>query len=227
MKKIVCACLWLIVLGVPAIVYADTVYLKNGRSMEGFIKKEDAQTLELNVGFGTVTFQKKDIERVSKSNPGESRQIYQKWQEKKAERQNQAGLQDFTPHKVGFERAPGRIMVEALLNEKVRASLLMDTGASLVVITHRIAEELGINPERIREDIQLQLADGRMIGAKFTFLKKVKVGAVEASNVATAVMLYDLGDTGFNDGLLGMSFLEKFNFRVDQDNRKLILERLR
>jgi predicted esterase len=59
---------------------ADTIYLKNGRSMEGLITREDEERVELDIGIGKVTFTRSDIERISKSSRDESISIRQEWQ---------------------------------------------------------------------------------------------------------------------------------------------------
>ena len=45
----------------------DTLYLKNGRRMEGRIKKETLESVELDLDIGTVTFARDQIERIDKS----------------------------------------------------------------------------------------------------------------------------------------------------------------
>jgi len=54
----------------------------------------------------------------------------------------------------------------------------------------------------------------------------MEVQGVVARKVDCAVLLDDTGDLGFGDGLLGMSFLKRFNFTVDQKQKKLTLEKL-
>ncbi|MFH1398429.1 MAG: hypothetical protein ABIH27_07770 [Candidatus Omnitrophota bacterium] len=52
------------------------------------------------------------------------------------------------------------------------------------------------------------------------------VQGVEAKEVDAAVLLDEVAGIKFKDGLLGMSFLKKFNFKIDQANNRVILERL-
>ena len=70
------------------------------------------------------------------------------------------------------------------------------------------------------------MADGKQINAKQIVLDSIKVENVEAQGVEAAIILDEISDAGLQDGLLGMSFLKKFNFKVDQRNKKLILEKL-
>lgn len=75
--------------------YADTINLKNGRSVEGIIAKEDPNTITLNVGEGMVVFKKNEIANISKSTPEEINNIKNKWQTNKsrAEQANQLAIE--------------------------------------------------------------------------------------------------------------------------------------
>jgi predicted aspartyl protease len=53
----------------------------------------------------------------------------------------------------------------------------------------------------------------------------VKVENVEAEDVPAAVLTEAITRPGYEDGLLGMSFLNRFTFKVDYNSGKLILER--
>lgn len=41
-----------------------------------------------------------------------------------------------------------------------------------------------------------------------------------------AILLDDVAGINFKDGLLGMSFLKNFNFKIDQSNNRITLEKL-
>jgi len=70
----------------------------------------------------------------------------------------------------------------------------------------------------------MQTADGRIIDAKFIILDSVSVEGLEVKNVE-AVVLLEESTMNVGDGLLGMSFLNRFNFQIDTVNKKLILEK--
>ena len=213
--------------------FADTVYLKNGRTIEGLVKKENNDKLELDVGFGTVTFRRDEIIRVVKSTPQDVPRIKQKWQNQK----NEADKRELTrqldiekdkeSQRIELVQNQGAIFVDALINNKAHATLVLDTGASITAITEKVAAKLGIKMSSVKETLQVQLADGRKVEAKVIVLENIKIKNVETYNVAAAIIPNTVGDAGFKDGLLGMSFLKNFNFTVDQKNNKLILEKIR
>jgi len=206
--------------------YADTLYLKNGRSIDGLIKNEDEQNIELDVGFGTIKFPRKEIERVSKSTTEESQSIQQEWQKKKLEAKEEKLRKELEPKDIKVQQEKGYIAINAVLNKRIPVLLVLDTGASMVVLSNNTAKKLGLDSGKKEEMLQLKLADGRKINGRYVLLESITVQDVEAKDVDAAVLLEDVEDAGFKDGLLGMSFLNRFNFKVDQKNKRLILEKI-
>jgi clan AA aspartic protease (TIGR02281 family) len=209
---------------------ADTVYLKNGRSLEGFVRSQDNESVELEVCSGAIKLNKSEIERVERSDPGEAALLRQKWDMQKVQTRQriaeQKKLDAQRPKEVEFSGGTQGIMLDVELNNKAEVRLVLDTGASIVMLKRKTAKDLGMDLDRVIPDMFVQVADGRQVKAKHIVLNSVKTQGVEARNVDAAIMLEELGNTSFGDGLLGMSFLRQFNFKVDYKNKRLILERL-
>ncbi len=72
----------------------------------------------------------------------------------------------------------------------------------------------------------MRLADGRRTAAKVIILESVRIQDVEVNKVMAAVMLEDISDPSLRDGLLGMSFLNRFNLKMDLKNMKITLEKI-
>jgi len=210
---------------------ADTIYLKNGRSIEGLVKKEDADFVELEISFGSMKFSRKQIERITTSSAEEAAVIRKEWAEEKIraqERAREAELRrEYEPKQINMDKQSGHVVVTTLLNNKVKANLVLDTGASLILLSRKVAANLGteIN-DKEGTPIELIMADGRRENAKMIILDSVKVQDSEVKDVEAAVLPDKESATMSEDGLLGMSFLKKFNFKIDQKNDKLILEKL-
>ncbi len=209
--------------------FADTVYLKNGRSIEGLIKSEDADSVQIDIGFGMVGFNKKDVERIEKSSPGDSYMLKEKWTKQKEDQEKRA-----KEEKIRREKEPkgvevftdsGHVFVKAMLNKKVPVRLAMDTGASYVVITQDIADKLGLKKSDDDQILNMQVADGRKLEARCIKLASISLSGVEEKDVDVAILPSSAKDLSFGDGLLGMSFLGRFNFKVDIKNNRLILEK--
>lgn len=235
-------------------VNADIVYLKNGGEVEGIIEKEDENKIDVNMGFGTVTFNKAQVKKIEKSSAEYSSSMAKKWEEKKKEltakeeefkearekrfddayenwmsekREKKAAEKSETKDvQVARDESGTHIIVETLLNDKIKATLLLDTGASLVILSKRIGEELGLDMADTKDNMVLKLADGKMVNAKAVILDSVKIEDVEVQKVMAAVIVDQLPDPGSKDGLLGMSFLKRFNINIDLKTMKMTLERL-
>lgn len=230
-------------------VFAETIYLKNGEAVEGVIKKETPDFIDLEVGFGTVRFEKSLIEQIRSSSPEEAAKMMDKWEKQKEkaglvrtraeEERNrslarwqekrkaaeEAKIRDEAPAKdAELSEESGHMIVDAVLNADSHAELLVDTGASLVVLTKEAAQRAGINLDSPEPDVDLQIAGGRKLKARQVVIKSLGVGDAVVENVEAAVLTDDNESTLFKDGLLGMSFLRNFNFKFDYESGKLILE---
>lgn len=131
---------------------------------------------------------------------------------------------DFTKEIVMFKSEGNHIIVDAFIEEGVSARLIVDTGASIVLISNNVARRLGLRYEDIKTQIEIITADSRSVKAKPVILKSIKVGDAEVKNVEAAIL-----DSDFLigvDGLLGMSFLSHFIINIDVSANKLILERV-
>lgn len=118
-----------------------------------------------------------------------------------------------------------RIIVDVLINKTVKASLLLDTGATNVYLSHPIAQKLGLTSIKDKQITQAQFADGSKRDVQYVILESVVVEGVEAKDVAAVVFLDDSASNIGTDGLLGMSFLKNFKFEVDYATKKLILHK--
>lgn len=227
MVKALIVCL---VFGFVTLAHADSLYLKNGRNIEGLIRSEDKDAVDLEVCQGVIKVKRNEIEKIEKSSSREVNLIRQKWERQKIDTQNkilkQQQEEEGKPKSVEFSLDSQTISVGVKINNKVEATLVLDTGASLVMLRKQVAEKLGFRLDGAKADAKLTLADGRQVNAKHIILESIKAQGIEAENVEAAVLLEDVANANFGDGLLGMSFLKRFNFKVDHRERRLILEKL-
>jgi len=208
---------------------ADTVYLKNGRSIDGIIVKEGGDNVELDVGPGKVIFSVSEIERIDKSAPQELSLMRNKFAEDKqraaALSREAAPRREDIPGSINLIEQDGHVFVDSVINGKLRQRLILDTGATFIVLPYSTAKELRLDAGKASKFAQLQLADGSRINAAFVVLDSVKVGPAEVNNVEAVILPQQVQDSGVYNGILGMSFLRRFNFKVDYIRRKLVLER--
>jgi len=212
-------------------VNADILYLKNGRSIEGIIKNEDGRDVNLAINCGEVKFSRDQIKSIKRSSSEGALIIRQSWvQEKEASESRVREVQERQerePKQAVMDKQNGHLTVETTLNKKVKAKLMLDTGSSLVVLSGKIAASLGIDlPAKSSDVVELVLADGRKVEARMIILDNVSVQGSEIEKVEAAVLPEQDNSVLTHDGLLGMSFLKKFTFKIDQKNDKLVLEKL-
>ena len=116
----------------------------------------------------------------------------------------------------------GRVLVvDASINQRVSGRFIVDTGATYCVITKQMARDVSLSGRNDGEKIRVATANG-IVEATLGQARRIDVGDAVARDVAVAVMDDD-PIPGF-EGLLGLSFLEKFKYSVDSDRRILILQ---
>lgn len=214
-------------MAVSVVSVADTLFLKDGRVVEGLIKYEDTAKVTIEFEYGSVDFLKKDVREIRRATEEQSMRMRARWDRRKekagGQEEEAANRPDSTP------RGPRRIehfVVTALINKRIPVRLLLDTGATFIILSKEVGQKLGIDEMAgDRQMVQLQLGDGRRIQAAYVSLSNVKVEQAEASDVAAAVLLESTETFPGVDGMLGMSFLSRFNFKVDQQRKRLILEK--
>ncbi len=108
---------------------------------------------------------------------------------------------------VRLRHVSGGWLANVVLNESRRAVFLVDTGASVCIISPSLAKELGLEPERLA---LLQTLSGPT-GGPVVKIPSIRVGDAEAEGVVAVVHA-----TGpLMDGILGNSFLSRFTVTLD------------
>lgn len=132
---------------------------------------------------------------------------------------------DFKKDIIGYTAEGNQVIVGALINDIALTRLVVDTGASIVIISKETADRLGIPPEEGEaEEIEIIMANGTSVNARPVTLKSIKVDDAEVRDVRAAIL--ENNAVGAADGLLGMSFLSNFIISVDTSSNKLILEQI-
>lgn len=110
-------------------------------------------------------------------------------------------------------RSGSHFLVEARLGQTRPARLLIDTGASLTMLTADTLKRRGIGAHATGRTGTFNTANGR-VRAPIYRLDSLSVGDWQVSDLEVGVL--DLNDAHI-DGLLGMNFLRHFQFFIDQD----------
>jgi len=106
------------------------------------------------------------------------------------------------------------------INDLHEVKLIVDTGASSTAFSSELAFDIGLSPDSRRGTATVSTASGDS-EAWIGLVKSIKLGEAERTNVRVFVM-ENLGGHGI-DGLLGLNFLNGYNWNIDQQAGHLIL----
>ena len=235
---------------------ADTIYLNNGRSVSGIISKESTANVELETSSGAVVINRADIQNIHHASAEALIELKNKWaehqidlkaQEKTFEEERENRFKAYGEHikeeterkaketreegevKIVREPHSNAVVVSTVLNDNVTAMLIVDTGANIIVLSKRIGEKLGIDmsTDSGKNLTELHLPGGQSAKARTIVLKSVKIQGIEEKDVLAAVILEERERPGFKDGLLGRSFLDRFNIKIDLQKMSMVLQKLK
>lgn len=222
--------------------FAETIELKNGKEIVGTVIKETEDAVVISrLGGGFVYSISRDRIKSVRESTADEMQTEQRLavtttasapNKDRIEKLKKYRLEQYEKEVELAKQARGRVkikfvdgrfgVVRVLLNGKVEAKLLADTGASLIYLSRDMANKLGIKEEEHEGTIHAQLADGSITTDTAITLKSVKVGPVEEKNIKAAIASESAMGS---DGLLGMSFLKHFHVKMDAKENCLILEK--
>ncbi len=94
----------------------------------------------------------------------------------------------------------------------MRIPFMLDSGASLVVLTKESAKKAGIDVDAINEYVIVSTANGEKM-EKVTYAKEMRLGNVVFKDVRIAV-----SEEGLDQNLLGNSFMKNFSQKLEVGN---------
>jgi len=115
----------------------------------------------------------------------------------------------------------GSTVVYVLVNDRVKGRFIFDTGAVFVTISEAFAKRLKFDTDSLPAR-ELIVADGRKVKAKAVLLRSLQLGDARVGDVPAVVLPSPPREN--LDGLLGMSFLNKFIVRLDGATGKMTLK---
>ncbi len=180
----------------------------------------------------TVLDQKKPFGQIATPSPRKTKRIYRPRQRRpvtapqrvasppqedfsEEPREDKAPDSPIEPITVPVTKIGGSLVVQVLLNGSVDAHLIVDTGATMTVLSYDLGIELGLLSG---SDVSLNTVNtaGGSVQVSMTHVETLQVGSAKASHVAVAIHDLPDGISGVS-GLLGMSFLRNFEITLDAD----------
>jgi clan AA aspartic protease (TIGR02281 family) len=111
---------------------------------------------------------------------------------------------------IPLEASGGGWVTRVKLNDVRTARFLVDTGASVTVLSPALASELRIRPDPDGQPVTFRGLGGERT-ARLARIPSVRVGAIEATDVVAVIL-----DTGLPyDGILGNTFLSRYTVQLD------------
>ena len=120
--------------------------------------------------------------------------------------------------KIKLKKYGKDFIVQAILNGSIKVNLLIDTGASISSINNSVLQKLQYKV--LNNNIILNTAAGD-IDAKLIQINTLTLDDIAIFDFELTVSSIELSK--MFDGLLGMNFLNKFKFYIDQKNAILYL----
>lgn len=112
-------------------------------------------------------------------------------------------------HRIRVAGAASAMYVTTRINNSVDIAMHVDTGASYVVIGRSTARALGLGIDSSTPTIMLSTAND-VVRQPIVMLDSIQVGTARVENVQAVV-----SDSFGDDGLLGLSFFNYFNYSID------------
>jgi clan AA aspartic protease (TIGR02281 family) len=113
-----------------------------------------------------------------------------------------------TVMRIPFEQHGSRMRVEALLNGRVRAPFLIDTGASGVSLPKFVAQQRGLEITDATPRVRVKTANG-VVSEPVVRLQSVQLGRAKVVELQAAV------SSSMEVGLLGGTFFNNYVYPVD------------
>ena len=122
---------------------------------------------------------------------------------------------------VPLQHIGGSLVITVRLNGERQAQLILDTGATLTLLSRAIARDLGLYSESPSSSAVVNTAGGQ-VAVDVMRISAIEVGGAAVRNVPVAI--FDLPDAPPTiEGLLGLSFLSHFLVTLDLEQSELRL----
>lgn len=129
---------------------------------------------------------------------------------------------EVTESTIGVTTRDNYVFVQVAINDRHPATLLLGTGAFLIVVSPVVARRSGLHVDWKSPHVIASVFGGRIVSMPFVRAASLRLGGFAVENIDVAV--YEaFPDTTAVDGILGNNFLRHFAFTVDRARNELAL----
>ncbi len=122
---------------------------------------------------------------------------------------------------VEFHPTNGHITVPVVLNGSLTATVLVDTGAGITILSREVAQQLGLRESRDKSITLRTMALD--IHAQLTQLDSIQVGDLSRFNFPVAIAPAGFGKEAEFNGILGMDFMKNYKIHIDNGKNTIML----
>ena len=124
---------------------------------------------------------------------------------------------------IPLKKKHGSWLIEIEFDDLYEATLIIDTGASITALSEDLAFDIGLTPDPHNAPASFKTANGNT-HAWLTHIQTVRVGEASMKNLRVAILDFSNHSAEGINGLLGLNFLDQFDWRLDQEHEALLLK---
>jgi predicted aspartyl protease len=122
---------------------------------------------------------------------------------------------------VRFSTVNGHVMVPVVLNDRFQATVMVDTGSGITILSEPLATEIGLTGQA-NHPITLKTI-GKDVRGRLATLNSIQIGRFRRASFPVAVADLSLGEEGRFDGILGMDFMNSFIIHINNEEQEITL----
>jgi len=124
---------------------------------------------------------------------------------------------------VPLKKSGGGWIISVELNGLYSANLILDTGATITSLSEDLAFDMGLTADLRYTPISAETANGTTT-AWLAQVQTIRSGEAELKNLQVAILDFSNLSQRNISGLLGLNFLNNFEWKLDQEHESLILK---
>ncbi|MDY6953760.1 MAG: aspartyl protease family protein [Thermodesulfobacteriota bacterium] len=122
---------------------------------------------------------------------------------------------------VKFSAVNGHVMVPVVLNDSLQATVMVDTGAGITILSRELARDLGLT-EQATHPITLKTI-AKDVDGQLVTLDSIQIGDLRKDHFPVAITDLPLGEKGQFHGILGMDFMNNYIIQIDNERQSIAL----